>query len=92
MVVRWESANWTDHKSIDEFFVRNMEVLDVFKFVSFLDLKFLLHYPRKVSIITSKVKQTITTCRAILHWWELIKIVTSAFRCFCCPVKHPNFW
>uniref|UniRef100_A0A7N5ZTA2 Toll-like receptor 2 n=1 Tax=Anabas testudineus TaxID=64144 RepID=A0A7N5ZTA2_ANATE len=52
---RWEKANWTDHKNIDEFFVKNAVVLDVFQFVSFLQLKFLLHYPRKVSLINSKV-------------------------------------
>ncbi|XP_056156024.1 toll-like receptor 2 [Lampris incognitus] len=52
---RWERANWTDHKSIDEFFIRNAEILDVYKFVSLLDLGFLLAYPRKVSVIGSKV-------------------------------------
>ncbi|XP_040887560.1 toll-like receptor 2 type-2 [Toxotes jaculatrix] len=52
---RWEKASQTDHRSIDEFFVRNIVVLDVFKFVSFLQLQFLLQYPRKVSVINGKV-------------------------------------
>uniref|UniRef100_A0A4W6BLA2 Toll-like receptor 2 n=1 Tax=Lates calcarifer TaxID=8187 RepID=A0A4W6BLA2_LATCA len=51
---RWERANWTDHRAVDEFVVRNVVVLDVFKFVSFLQLQFLLQYPRKVSVINSK--------------------------------------
>ncbi|XP_072232518.1 toll-like receptor 2 type-2 [Leuresthes tenuis] len=52
---RWEKANWTDQRSIDEFFIRNVLVLDVFKFTSFLTLKFLLTYPRRVSVINSRV-------------------------------------
>ncbi|KAM6909017.1 toll-like receptor 2 type-2 [Xenentodon cancila] len=51
---RWEKANWTDQKGIDEFFLRNVVVLDVFKFTSFLSLKFLLTYPRKVSVINAR--------------------------------------
>ncbi|XP_035849708.1 toll-like receptor 2 type-2 [Sander lucioperca] len=52
---RWERAKQTDQKSIDEFFVRNVVVLNVFKFVSFLQLGFMLKYPRKVSVINSRV-------------------------------------
>nr|USC27890.1 toll-like receptor 2-1 [Sebastiscus marmoratus] len=52
---RWERAKWSDHKSMDEFFIRNTVVLDIFKFVSFLQLKFLLQYPRKVSVINTQV-------------------------------------
>ncbi|XP_059210221.1 toll-like receptor 2 type-2 [Centropristis striata] len=52
---RWERAHHTDHKSFDEFFVRNVVVLNVFKFVSFLELGFLLYYPRKVSVINAQV-------------------------------------
>nr|AEB32453.1 toll-like receptor 2 [Epinephelus coioides] len=52
---RWEPARRSDLKSVDEFFVRNTVVLDVFKFVSFLKLGFLLKYPRKVSLINSQV-------------------------------------
>ncbi|XP_070785759.1 toll-like receptor 2 [Enoplosus armatus] len=52
---RWERARKTDHKSIDEFFIRNLEVLNVFQFVSLLQLRFLLHYPRKVSVINTQV-------------------------------------
>lgn len=52
---RWEKANWTDHKSIDEFFVRDVEILDFYRFSSLLGLSFLLQYPRKVSIINAKV-------------------------------------
>ncbi|KAM7376905.1 hypothetical protein PAMA_013603 [Pampus argenteus] len=52
---RWEKASWTDHQSIDEVLIRDIVVLDIYKFVSFLNLKFLLQYPRKVSIINSKV-------------------------------------
>ncbi|XP_069580716.1 toll-like receptor 2 [Brachyistius frenatus] len=52
---RWERARWTDQKNIDVFFVRDVVVLNIFKFVSFLQLKFLLTYPRKVSVINSKV-------------------------------------
>nr|XP_046236027.1 toll-like receptor 2 isoform X2 [Scatophagus argus] len=52
---RWEKASWTDHKSIDEFFLQNIVVLDIYKFVSFLQLGFLLQYPRKVSVINAKV-------------------------------------
>ncbi|XP_051251162.1 toll-like receptor 2 type-2 [Dicentrarchus labrax] len=51
---RWTPANWTYHKSFDEFFIRNIVVLDVFHFVSFLNLGFLLQYPRKVSLINGK--------------------------------------
>uniref|UniRef100_A0A3Q3LVX9 Toll-like receptor 2 n=1 Tax=Mastacembelus armatus TaxID=205130 RepID=A0A3Q3LVX9_9TELE len=52
---RWENASWTDHRSIDEFLIRNVVVLDVYRFVSFLQLQFLLKYPRKVSVINAKV-------------------------------------
>ncbi|XP_008301053.1 toll-like receptor 2 [Stegastes partitus] len=52
---RWEKANWTDHRSVDEFFIRDAVVLNVFRFVSFLQLRFLLQYPRKVSVINSEV-------------------------------------
>lgn len=52
---RWEKANTTDHKGIDEIFVRDVEVLDIYKFVSLISCGFLLQYPRKVSIINAKV-------------------------------------
>ncbi|XP_016535116.1 toll-like receptor 2 isoform X2 [Poecilia formosa] len=52
---RWEKANKTDYKSIDEFFLRNAVVVDIYKFVSFLQLGFLLYYPRKVSVINCGV-------------------------------------
>ncbi|KAF3698161.1 Toll-like receptor 2 type-2 Precursor [Channa argus] len=52
---KWEKASWTDHKGIDEFLVKNIEVLPLFQFVSFLQLSFLLKYPRKVSVINAKV-------------------------------------
>ncbi|KAM4611823.1 toll-like receptor 2 [Polymixia lowei] len=52
---RWELAKWTDHKSIDEFFIRNTKILNVYKFVSLLNLGFLLEYPRRVSVIGTKV-------------------------------------
>ncbi|XP_068426963.1 toll-like receptor 2 isoform X2 [Clinocottus analis] len=52
---RWEGARLTDYKSIDEFFLRNVVVLNVFHFTSFLELAFLLKYPRKVSVINSQV-------------------------------------
>ncbi|XP_033970238.1 toll-like receptor 2 [Trematomus bernacchii] len=52
---RWEKASLTDHKNIDEFFLRNVVVLNVFQFSSLLQLGFLLQYPRKVSIINSQV-------------------------------------
>ncbi|XP_024144571.1 toll-like receptor 2 [Oryzias melastigma] len=52
---RWENASWTDHRSIDEFLLRNVVILDVFLFTSFIQLKFLLTYPRKVSVINSQV-------------------------------------
>lgn len=58
--VRWEKASWTDHKGIDEFFVRNIVVLDVFKFVSLLELRFLLQYPRRVSVINANVRNCST--------------------------------
>uniref|UniRef100_A0A3Q1EZ40 Toll-like receptor 2 n=1 Tax=Acanthochromis polyacanthus TaxID=80966 RepID=A0A3Q1EZ40_9TELE len=51
----WRNASKTDQKSIDEFFARDVVVLDVFKFLSLLDLTFLLQYPRRVSVINSKV-------------------------------------
>lgn len=54
---RWERASWTDHKSFDEFVIRNVVVLDVYEFVSFLQLGFLLQYPRKVSMINAKVRK-----------------------------------
>ncbi|KAG8005905.1 Toll-like receptor 2 type-1 [Nibea albiflora] len=53
--IRWAQAKWTDQKSIDEFFLQNIVVLDVWKFVSLLELGFLLHYPRKVSVINGRV-------------------------------------
>ncbi|XP_038163197.1 toll-like receptor 2 type-2 [Cyprinodon tularosa] len=52
---RWEKANRTDHKSIDEFFLQNTVILDAFKFTAFLQLGFLLNYPRKLSIINCGV-------------------------------------
>ncbi|XP_074555440.1 toll-like receptor 2 [Halichoeres trimaculatus] len=52
---RLEPASKTDYKAIDEFFIRDLVVLDVYKFVSLLQLWFLLHYPRKVSVIKSQV-------------------------------------
>ncbi|XP_032373776.1 toll-like receptor 2 [Etheostoma spectabile] len=52
---RWEGAKQTDLKSIDEFFVRNVVVLNIFKFASLLQLGFMLKYPRKVSVINSRV-------------------------------------
>ncbi|XP_076019311.1 toll-like receptor 2 [Genypterus blacodes] len=52
---RWERARWTDHKSIDEIFLRNAVVLDVFQFTSFLQLGFLLQYPRRVSVINARL-------------------------------------
>lgn len=53
---RWEKASKTDHRSVDEFTVRNVVILDVFKFVSFLNLQFLMQYPRKVSVINANVR------------------------------------
>lgn len=52
---RWEKASKTDHRSIDEFTVRNVVILDVYKFVSFLNLQFLMQYPRKVSVINANL-------------------------------------
>ncbi|XP_030609579.1 toll-like receptor 2 [Archocentrus centrarchus] len=52
---RWEPANKTDHKGIDEFYIRNLVVVDVYKFTSLIQLQFLLEYPRRVSVINSKV-------------------------------------
>ncbi|XP_041635751.1 toll-like receptor 2 type-2 [Cheilinus undulatus] len=52
---RWEKANRTDHRGLDEAFIRNVVVLDVYKFVSFFQLSFLLRYPRKVSVINTQV-------------------------------------
>ncbi|XP_070404285.1 toll-like receptor 2 [Nothobranchius furzeri] len=52
---RWETANWTDHKSLDEFLFKNIVVLDLFKFSSLLQLKFVLQYLRKISVINCKV-------------------------------------
>uniref|UniRef100_A0A667ZUF0 Toll-like receptor 2 n=1 Tax=Myripristis murdjan TaxID=586833 RepID=A0A667ZUF0_9TELE len=52
---RWERAKETDHKNIDEFFIRDVVILNVWKFVSFMDLGFLLQYPRRVSVIGAKV-------------------------------------
>ncbi|XP_070849082.1 toll-like receptor 2 [Chaetodon trifascialis] len=51
---RWEKASLTNHQSFDEFLIQNVVVLEVFKFVSFLQLGFLLQYPRKVSVINAK--------------------------------------
>lgn len=67
---RWERASWTDHKSIDEVVIRNVVVLDVYKFVSFLQLGFLLQYPRKVSVINAKVTK--------MNVRELISPILSA--------------
>ncbi|XP_062301242.1 toll-like receptor 2 [Scomber scombrus] len=52
---RWERAKWTDHKSVDVFYLRDAVVLNVFQFVSFFNLKYLLQYPRKVSVINCGV-------------------------------------
>lgn len=54
--VRWGKASKTDHKGIDEFSVRNIVILDVFKFVSLLELQFLLQYPRRVAVINGNVR------------------------------------
>uniref|UniRef100_UPI0037E815B9 toll-like receptor 2 type-1 n=1 Tax=Semicossyphus pulcher TaxID=241346 RepID=UPI0037E815B9 len=59
---RWEPARQTDQKGIDEVSVRNVVILDVFKFVSFLQLSFLLQYPRKVSVINAQV--FVVPCRS----------------------------
>lgn len=56
---RWQRAKWTNQKSIDDFFLRNIVVLDIWKFVSFLELAFLLHYPRRVSVINGRVKHNV---------------------------------
>ncbi|KAK2863373.1 hypothetical protein Q5P01_002906 [Channa striata] len=40
---------------IDEFLVKNVVVLPLFHFVSFLKLSYLLAYPRKISVINTKV-------------------------------------
>uniref|UniRef100_A0A672HJQ6 Toll-like receptor 2 n=1 Tax=Salarias fasciatus TaxID=181472 RepID=A0A672HJQ6_SALFA len=52
---RWEPAGWTEHESIDELSARNVEILDVFKFLSLMDMTFLLKYPRKGSFINCGV-------------------------------------
>ncbi|CAL9694839.1 unnamed protein product [Knipowitschia caucasica] len=54
-VGRWEKAKWTDHKSLNEFFIRDAQILNNFDFTSFLPLRFLLTYPRKISVINTKV-------------------------------------
>lgn len=54
-VFRWEKASWTDHKSIDEIFMRDVEILDIYSFASLITCGFLLQYPRRVSIINAKV-------------------------------------
>lgn len=51
---RFEPARKTDFKAIDEFFIRDLVVLDVYQFTSLLQLWFLLRYPRKVSVIHSQ--------------------------------------
>lgn len=53
---RWDKANWTEHQSLDEVLVRDVEVLDVYSFVSLLGLGFVLRYPRKVSVIGAEVR------------------------------------
>ncbi|XP_072232709.1 toll-like receptor 2 [Leuresthes tenuis] len=52
---RLEHASWTDHRSMDEFFVRKLVVLDIFKFVMTAKMNFLLQYQRKLSFIDSKL-------------------------------------
>ncbi|XP_055012389.1 toll-like receptor 2 isoform X2 [Boleophthalmus pectinirostris] len=53
--VSWEKAHKTDHKSLDEIFIKDIVVLNVFEFRSFLPLGFILEYPRKISVINAKV-------------------------------------
>lgn len=100
VVVRWERASWTDHKSIDEFIVRNIVVLDVYKFVSLLQLGFLLRYPRKLSIINAKARYTSSQTIQDMKCWNyqccfqqpcncLNNCLT--FRCLWCPVAHPTY-
>ncbi|XP_039996663.1 toll-like receptor 2 isoform X2 [Xiphias gladius] len=76
---RWEPASWTDHKSIDEFFIRNVVVLDVFKFVSFLQLGFLLRYPRKVSVIKAESLSTVSRLVAKLSKLTHLDISRNAY-------------
>uniref|UniRef100_A0A3B3ZSU8 Toll-like receptor 2 n=1 Tax=Periophthalmus magnuspinnatus TaxID=409849 RepID=A0A3B3ZSU8_9GOBI len=51
----WEKARWTDHMSLDEVFVKDIVLLNNFEFTAFLSLSFLLQFPRKISLINTKV-------------------------------------
>uniref|UniRef100_A0A3Q2U3V3 Toll-like receptor 2 type-2 n=1 Tax=Fundulus heteroclitus TaxID=8078 RepID=A0A3Q2U3V3_FUNHE len=52
---RWIHANWTDLRSMDEFFVSDVTILDVLKFAMTVQIKFLLQHQKKLSIINSKM-------------------------------------
>ncbi|XP_075307393.1 toll-like receptor 2 type-2 [Odontesthes bonariensis] len=52
---RLEPATRTDHSSMDEFFVRKLVVIDMFKFAMTGNLGFLLQYQRKLSLIDSQL-------------------------------------
>ncbi|KAM6949261.1 toll-like receptor 2 [Aplochiton taeniatus] len=52
---RVAKANWSHLEGLDEFYLVKSRVLDPTKFSSLLDLKFLLQYLRRVSLIDSGV-------------------------------------
>ncbi|XP_045577373.1 toll-like receptor 2 [Salmo salar] len=51
----WKPARQTHLVNMDTVYFRNIEVVKVFKFTSFLNLGFLLKYLRQISIINCKV-------------------------------------
>ncbi|XP_029615554.1 toll-like receptor 2 [Salmo trutta] len=51
----WKPARRTHLVNMDTVYFRNIEVMEVFKFTSFLNLGFLLKYLRQISIINCKV-------------------------------------
>lgn len=79
---RWENASWTDHRSIDEFLLRNVVILDVFLFTSFIQLKFLLTYPRKVSVINSQVKKktSLVSFLFVVHLLSAVMQISLALK------------
>ncbi|KAM4564366.1 toll-like receptor 2 type-2 [Fundulus diaphanus] len=52
---RWIPAKSTDLRSVDEFFVSDVTILDVLKFAMTVELKFLFQYQKKISFINSKM-------------------------------------
>uniref|UniRef100_A0AAY5K4D4 Toll-like receptor 2 n=1 Tax=Esox lucius TaxID=8010 RepID=A0AAY5K4D4_ESOLU len=51
----WKEARRTRHENLDTVYFRNIQVIDAYRFTSFLPVAFLLKYLRKISLINCTV-------------------------------------